>query len=115
MEQRSKIIQFPFSSLACPCCFEKDLLLDEDSIKKNGLASRISIMCSCGYVKEKYTSKTTVDDSNSSNAMKPFEVNTRMVYALYTCDMGHAGLETFTCIMNMHKPMTVLLRLLLIC
>ena len=77
-----QILEDMICSLACSCCFEKDLFLEEDSIKKRGLASRISIMCSCGYVKEEYTSKTIVDDSNSSKGMKPFEINTRMVYDL---------------------------------
>ena len=40
--------------------------IEEDSIKKKGLTSRISVMCSCGYVKEEYTSETIVVYSNSS-------------------------------------------------
>ena len=64
-------------------------------------------MCSCGYVKEEYRSKTIVDESNSSKGVKHFEVNTLMVYTLCACGLGHAGLEKFTCIMNIPKPMTV--------
>ena len=58
-------------------------------------------MCSCGYVKEEYTFKAIVDDS--SKGIKP--INTGMVYALRACGLGHAGLEKFTCIMKMPKPM----------
>ena len=64
-------------------------------------------MCSCGYEKNNYLSKTMVDDENRSKGMKPFEANTRMVYALRTCGLGHQGLEKI-CIMNMPKPMTVM-------
>ena len=39
--------------------------------------------------------------------MKPYEVNTRIVYALRICGLGHAGLEKFCMIMNIPKPMTV--------
>ena len=39
--------------------------------------------------------------------MKPYEVNTRIMYALRTCGLGHAGLEKFCMIMNIPKPMTV--------
>ena len=67
------------SNLACSECFENDLYLEEDHTKKKGLAVHISIMCSCGYVKNNYLSKTIVDDENKSKGMKPFEVNTTMV------------------------------------
>ena len=69
--------------------------IEEDSIKKKGLTSRISVMCSCGYVKEEYTSETIVVYSNSSKGMTPFEVNTRMVYALRAWPGLHVGLENF--------------------
>ena len=39
--------------------------------------------------------------------MKPYEVSTRIVYALCTCGLGHAELERFCMIMNIPKPMTV--------
>ena len=101
------ILEDMVSSLACPECFENDLYLEEDHSKKKGLAVHISIKCSCGYVKNNYMSKTNVDDVNTSKGMKPFEVNTRMVYALRTCGLGHKGLEKMCCIMNMPKPMTI--------
>ena len=101
------ILEDMVSSLACPECFENDLYLEEDHSKKKGLAVHISIKCSCGYVKNNYMSKTNVDDVNTSKGMKPFEVNTRMVYALRTCGLGHKGLEKMCCIVNMPKPMTI--------
>ena len=102
-----QILENMICSLACPSCFEKDLFVVEDPIKRKGLASHISIRCTCGYEKEDYTSKVIVDNKNSVRGMKPCEVNTRIVYALRTCGLGHAGLEKFCMIMNIPKPMTV--------
>ena len=47
------------SSLSCPECHECDsLYLEEDPVRKKGLASMIVIACDCVYKKETYTSKT---------------------------------------------------------
>ena len=41
--------------------------------------------------------------------MQPSEVNTRTVYAFRSCGVGHhAGLEKFSCMMNMPAPMTIM-------
>ena len=96
------------ASLSCPECFENNLYLEEDEIKKKkGRASYISIVCNRRFVKEGYTSKIVVDESRTAKkGMKPFEVNARIVYVLRTC-LGYTALEKLCCIMNMPKPMTV--------
>ena len=43
--------------------------------------------------------KVIFDNKNSVRGMKPYEVNTRIVYALRTCGLGHAGLEKSCMIM----------------
>ena len=58
-------------------------------------------------MKEDYTSTVIVDNKNSVRGMKPYGVNTRIVYALCTRGLGHAGLEKCCMIMNISKPMTV--------
>ena len=101
-----QILEDMVSTLCCPECYEKNLYLEEDAIKKKGLAVYLSIVCPCGYIKEGYTSKAVDETHTLKQGMKPFEVNTRMVYALRTCGLGHAALEKFCCIINMPKPMT---------
>ena len=70
-------------------------------ISKKGLASNLCLKCTtCLFEKTFYTSST--EDNG-----KGFDVNKRMVYAMRTCGQGHAGIETFTTLMNIPKPMTV--------
>ena len=62
-----------------------------------------------GMLKENYTSKAVINNPLSNKkGMKPFEINTRAVYALRSCGVGHTGLETICCVLNMPKPMTVM-------
>ena len=81
--------------------------MEADEIKRKGLASSISIVCHCGYVKG-YASKIAVDESHTAKkGTTPFEINARIVYVLRNCGLGYAALERLCCIMNMTKPMTV--------
>ena len=54
--------------------------------------------CSCGYVKEFYSSNT---------CGKGYDVNRRIVYAMRSIGHGHSGIEKFSSLMNMPKPMAV--------
>ena len=54
--------------------------------KKKGLATYISVLCECGYAKENYTSNAVINNPMSNKkGTKPFEINTRAVYALRSC------------------------------
>ena len=77
----TQILEDMVSDLACPECFENDLYLEEDHTKRRVLQLHISIMCSYGYVKTNYLSKTMVDVENKTKGMKPLELNTTMIYA----------------------------------
>ena len=104
-----QIFEDIITSLACPECCEKTLYVEEDLTKKKGLATYISVLCECGYAKENYTSKAVINNPMSNKkGMKPFEINTRAVYALGSCGVGHTWLEKICCILNMPKPMTVM-------
>ena len=104
-----QIFEDIITSLACPECCEKTLYVEEDLTKKKGLATYISVLCECGYAKENYTPKAVINNPMSNKkGMKPFEINTRAVYALRSCGVGHTGLEKICCILNMPKPMTVM-------
>ena len=63
------------------------------------MASLLIIQCqACSYFHEFYTSLSS--DHNS------FDVNKRIVYGMRACGQGYAGLQTFTPLMNIPKPMT---------
>ena len=84
--------------LLCPVCKLGNMKLSEITSKKKGLASCLLFQCSrCSYFIEQYTSK-----SNKQS----FEINTRAVYSMRSCGQGYAGLERFTSLMNMPKPIT---------
>ena len=51
------------------------------------------------FIHEFYTS--------SASAHQSYDVNKRVVYAMRACGQGHAGLETFTSLTNLPKPMTI--------
>ena len=84
--------------MRCPECTQLALSLNENVPKKMGLASSLYIECSrCLYKNEFFTS--TMQDSS-------FDVNKRMVYTMRSCGQGYAGIEKFTMLMDMPKPMT---------
>ena len=103
------ILQCLVSSLACPECHEKALVLEEDGCKKKGIPYFITVLCTeCDYKFGSYTSKTVQPLVEGSNCTKPFEVNICNVSAFRSCGVGYTGLEKFCCMMNMPAPMTVM-------
>lgn len=94
-----EILAEVISTLPCPSC-SSPVLLSERCNKKQGFASMLEITCStCNYINPFYTSKV-------HTAKRYYEINHRMVYAMRACGQGHGGMETFTSLMNMPKPMT---------
>ena len=94
----TNILSMVISSLFCPQCEQQALILGDRLVKKQGLASLLYVKCSnCDYVNEFYTSEKT---------KQSFDVNNRIVYTMRTMGHGHSGVEKFTSLMNMPKPMT---------
>ena len=86
-----------FSIVLCPECEHSSLSLI------NRVSLLLLLQCSrlnCELKKEFYTSNFWSKDKN-----KAFDVNKRIVYAMHTLGNGHAGIENFTHLMNMPKPM----------
>ena len=82
------LLQCLVSSLACPECHEKALVLVKDGCKKKILS--ILLLCcaqntECDYKFGSYLSKTVQPIVEGSKGMKPFEVNIRTVYAFLYC------------------------------
>ena len=76
------LLQCLVSSLACPECHEKALVLEEDGCKKKDLVYFITVLCTeCDYKFGSYTSKTVQPLVEGPKGMKPFEVNIRTVSA----------------------------------
>ena len=93
------------TSLLCPECSECSLYIEEDFVKKKGLASLINVKCyDCDFCITNYTSKTVTTDK--VKGMRPFEINYRAVYALRSVGVGFNGLEKVCGILNLPKPMT---------
>ena len=66
--------------------------------KKQGLANLLVIKClSYNYEKEFFTSE---------RCGKGFDINKRTAYTIRVLSHGHVGIEKFTDLMNMPKPMT---------
>lgn len=101
------------SCLGCPECHECDsLYLEEDPVRKKGLASMIVIACDCGYKKETYTSKTVKKSmcnvvSGNRQGLNPYDINIRAVYGMRSVGLDHSGLDKFCGMLNMPKPMTI--------
>ena len=92
------ILSSIFSKLMCPECMTCTLSLHNIADKRKGLASCLRVWCtSCGFSFQSYSSNSNV---------KGFDINTRVVYAMRECGLGHSGLETFVSLMDMPKPMT---------
>ena len=90
------ILQCLVSSLACPECHEKALVLEEDGCKKKGIPYFITVLCTeCDYKFGSYTSKTVQPLVEGSNCTKPSEVNICNVSAFRSCGVGYTGLEKF--------------------
>nr|XP_047137518.1 uncharacterized protein LOC124814020 [Hydra vulgaris] len=86
--------------LSCPTCLQTTLAIIENKSKKQELACELSIIClKCKYQNNFYTSKLVNKKGN-------FDINNRTVYTMRTLGLGHSGIEMFTTLMNMPKPMT---------
>ena len=86
--------------LCCPNCKNPGLKLLEGSSKKMGLSSFLNIVCeNCDHISDFHTSK-------KCGSSKSYDVNRRAVYTMRAIGQGFAGLEKFTSLMNMPKPMT---------
>ena len=92
--------------LACPKCFDSNMVVEENYEKKKGLASFIHISCNnCEFSKESYTSKT-LKKEEVRKGMNPHDINYRAVNAARTVGQGYAGLEKFCGMLNLPEPMT---------
>ena len=84
--------------LGCPFCKKTSIILQEDYEKKKGLASLLTVKCTafdfCNYF---YTSRSY--DST-------FDINTKAAYSMRAIGQLYSGLETFTSLMNLPKPVT---------
>ena len=84
--------------LGCPFCKNTSIVLQEDYEKKKGLASLLTVKCtSCNFFTDFYTSRS-YDNT--------FDINTRAARSLRAIAQGYSGLETFTSLMNLPKPVT---------
>ena len=91
------ILSSIFESLCCPECKTAGIKLHENFNMRKGFAVMFNVSCTCGHIKEFYSSKT---------CDKAYDINRRMIYTMRTCGQGYAGLEKFTALMDMPKPMT---------
>lgn len=87
-----------FKEVSCPKCYQQKLLLSENIGHKKGLSSMLVLNCSCGYVRE---------FCSSNLCGKGYDINRRIVYAMRSLGQGHTGIEKFTTLMNMPRPMAV--------
>nr|XP_047137499.1 uncharacterized protein LOC124814004 [Hydra vulgaris] len=96
----TEILSKVLSLLMCPQCEKCALYLGDHQKKKKGLATLLYLKCttlSCDYKHEFYTSVA---------CDKGFDINNRTIYAMRVLGHGHTGIEKFTQLMNMPKPMT---------
>jgi hypothetical protein len=91
-----KILSDVIHRLQCPDCGESVSLTENHSLRK-GFSSALEISCACIFKLKFQTSR---------NIKNGFDVNKRIVYTMRTLGQGHAGLERFTTLMDMPKPMT---------
>lgn len=98
------ILKSIFELMRCPECTASYLTLQEIFEKKKGLASFLVVKCTaCDYAIDFYTSQTLKDGVKGQNS---FDVNTRITYTMRACGQGHSGIEKFTTLMDMPRPMT---------
>ena len=92
------ILSCVIGELLCPICQQDKLTLKDCLSKKQELANLLLIRCSsCIYKKEFFTSE---------RCGRGFDVNKRTAYTIRVLGHGHSGIEKFTHLMNMPKPMT---------
>ena len=86
-----------FNILLCPECSQLGLQLSQ--VKKQGLAMKLHLHCSCGWGHVFWTSK-------KPKKVRSFDVNKRIFYAMRRIGKGYQGLKTFLMLMNLPLPMT---------
>ena len=92
------ILSGVLGELLCPLCQHDTLTLNDRLSKKQGLSSLLVIKClHCQYEKEFFTSERCI---------RGFDINKRTAYAMRVFGHGHSGIEKFTHLMNLPKPMT---------
>ena len=90
--------------LLCPECYESQLSVSTDTVKRKGLAPYVSIKCKgCGFSREEYSSPVI---EKEGKGQKAFDVNIRSVYAMRSCGQGYNALENLCGIMNLPPPVT---------
>ena len=95
----TEILSVIFSLLLCPQCEQRSLMLGDHICRKQGLSSLLVLKCTnCKFIEEFHTSKT---------CGRGFDINSRIVYTMRTLGHGYAGIEKFTHLMDMPKPMTL--------
>jgi hypothetical protein len=92
----SELLAKVISQLLCPEC-KNPVSLTENKALRKGLASNLLIACVCGF---------DLNFETSKKAKKSYDINNRIIYTMRTLGQGHAGLEKFTTLMDMPKPMT---------
>ena len=95
----TEILSLMFSMLLCPQCEQRTVKLSDRLCCKQGLSSLLVLDCkNCDFTEEFHTSKT---------CGRGFDINNRMVYTMRTLGHGYTGIEKFTHLMDMPKPMTL--------
>lgn len=93
-----ELLKGMFSRYACHECQMFTLCLSESYKDKKGLASSLIVKClSCGTEDKFLTSRT---------CGRGYDINNRIVYSMRSIGQGYSGVEKFTMLMNMPRPMT---------
>lgn len=94
------------SKLLCPNCQDYGINIHEDSSKRRGMSSCLTVECSkCGYSDNCYSSKT-VSNVVSVQGRTSYDINVRAVYAMRRCGVGLKGITKFCGMLNMPPPIT---------
>lgn len=92
-----EILSSVFNTLCCPKCKNDNLTLQEDLSQKKGLACTLILLCKCGH-RQVFL--------NSESCEKSYDINRRLVYSMRSIGQGYGGIQKFTSLMDMPKPMT---------
>lgn len=81
------------------CCKMCNNNINIEEVCQRGLASKYIVNCSkCGYVTAFWNGQMLGEKKNIP------EINTRFVYAMRCVGQGHAGMETFSSVMELPPP-----------
>ena len=93
----AEILEDVFSMLVCPDCRQASLMLSEEMRYGCATFMNLSCYCYCGWENTFYSSRKTYPQG--------FDVNKRVVYAMWSCEEGYAGPEIFMTLINLPPPM----------